>query len=53
MGGVEVGPIAGEGGAGSGELGLRREVRVFQEVIRSGLGNVVPLDWGLIHQMGL
>lgn len=40
---------------GSGELGscLRREVRVIQKDISSGLGNIVPLDTGLIHQAGL
>lgn len=49
-GNIPLGSLAGSGELGSG---LRREVRVIQKDISSGLGNIVPLDTGLIHQAGL
>lgn len=45
-GNILVGSLVGSRELGSG---LRREVMVVQEDIRSGLGNIVPVDWGLIH----
>lgn len=32
---------------------LRREVKAFQEKLRSASGSVVPQAWGLSHQKGL
>lgn len=51
--------MSGGGGdipvAGSWEVesGLRREVRPSQKEIKSGLGNIVTLDWGPIRPTGL
>lgn len=54
-GGVELGgqPSTGSGRQQGAWSGLRREVRALQEDIGSGLGGLMPLDRGLIHQVGL
>lgn len=46
-------PVEGLAGRGDTESRLRREVSASQKEIRLGLGNTAPLDWRLIHQMGL